>query len=183
MKKLVIIDTSVYCVWLDIPNMNTCQDQTNQKLLTQKEVKEKIENFIANAYQIVLPFAVIIETGNHISQIQHKEKRIEIAHFFVQHIQKALEGNSPWIAFENQNALFEKENLEMMLQNWQKTVQWDGKASSLADVSIAQVKYFYEEAGYEVDIFSCDWGLLFYHFDHQKANKPKKTTLVARRKK
>lgn len=72
MKKVLIIDTSVLCVWLDIPGMDTCGPE-NDKWDMQR-VQKKIENEQKNNATFALPLATILETGNHIAKAPHSRK-------------------------------------------------------------------------------------------------------------
>ncbi len=169
-KKLLIIDTSVYCVWLDIPERNTCYDEFG-KLLTTKEIQNKIIDYTTQGYQFVLPMAVIIETGNHIAQIKTQNLRTEKAKQFTEHITKSLDATMPWIAFDNQKALFETENLREMVMTWESEVyktQQGQKGISMGDVAIAQVAKFYQPTN-EVMIFTGDLGLR--NFEYQPIQK------------
>lgn len=173
--KLVIIDTSVYCVWLGIPEAKNCLDENN-KVLTASAINAKIKDLEKKGVKLVLPIAVIIETGNFISQIKHTQKRIEITQIFANHVQECLEGNTPWSAFGVQKVLLENENLTILLAEWEKKIIVQQKNYSLADISIAQVAYFYKEQGFEVEIFTGDWGLSNYSSDfvEQSPNIPLK---------
>jgi hypothetical protein len=169
-KKLLIIDTSVFCVWLDIPEKNTCKDEFG-KTLTSKEIQTKIIDYDKKGYQFVLPMAVIIETGNHIAQIKTQNLRIEKAKQFAEHITKSLDATTPWMAFNNQKALFETENLREMIMTWENEVyktQQGQKGISMGDIAILQIKYYFEQ-NYEVEIFTGDTGLRY--FDYKPVQK------------
>ncbi|MGL4375199.1 MAG: hypothetical protein ACRCT1_02075, partial [Microcoleaceae cyanobacterium] len=75
MRKVLIIDTSILCVWLQVPGKETCGSDKNQWN------KERLEPILADEEKkktiFVLPLATIVETGNHIAQA--KSKRYEIA--------------------------------------------------------------------------------------------------------
>ncbi|NEP43689.1 MAG: hypothetical protein F6K35_32480, partial [Okeania sp. SIO2H7] len=70
MKKVLIIDTSIlcvyFCVYLGVPGKETCGSEGNKwdkvKVYEILEKEEKAKTIF------VLPLAVIIETGNHIAQ-------------------------------------------------------------------------------------------------------------------
>lgn len=66
MRKVVIIDTSILCVYLQVPNYTTCGPDSDRWDFTR--VDAKIQEEIKNESTLVLPLATIIETGNHISQ-------------------------------------------------------------------------------------------------------------------
>ena len=66
MKKVLIIDTSILCVWLDIPGMDTCGPDSNR--WDKERVNNKILEESDAKTTFVLPMATLIETGNHIAQ-------------------------------------------------------------------------------------------------------------------
>jgi hypothetical protein len=184
-KKLLIIDTSVFCVWLDIPERNTCNDELG-KTLTSKDIQNKIVDYTTQGYQFVLPMAVIIETGNHIAQIKMQDLRTEKAKQFAEHITKSLDATMPWIAFDNQKALFETENLREMVMTWEGEVyktQQGQKGISMGDVAIAQVAKFYQPTN-EVMIFTGDFGLRYFEYQPiQKIGTEKELSIPQLRRK
>lgn len=64
-KKVLVIDTSVLCVWLKVPGKETCGP--SRSLITYEMVSEKIETEKKQGTTFILPLATIIETGNHIA--------------------------------------------------------------------------------------------------------------------
>lgn len=80
-----IVDTSVLCNILTIPNMH--QDKT--------QVMSDFRARITNEDQFLLPYTVLIETGNHIGH--SKGNRYALAEKFINNIVlKTLEGDAPW---------------------------------------------------------------------------------------
>ncbi|WP_204105598.1 MULTISPECIES: hypothetical protein [Spirulina sp. CCY15215] len=59
MKKVAIVDTSIFCNFLDIPNMNS----------SREEVFKEFTRLVKNDTSFLLPMATVYETGNHISQL------------------------------------------------------------------------------------------------------------------
>ena len=73
-KKVLIIDTSILCVWLKVPGMETCG--TKDSPITFEYVNSKIEaEAKTGRTTFVLPIASIIETGNHITHIKGATKK------------------------------------------------------------------------------------------------------------
>jgi hypothetical protein len=142
-KQVCIIDTSALCLYLDIPNMDTCA------YLQKDTVKHIIDN---TAYQIILPFAVVLETGNHISKIKGNKCR-EIAQTLKNLAQKGINGVDNWILFQTYDS---DERLSAMLENWSNIRFCD----ALVDVAITYIANFYHSnAQNEVFILTCDTGL------------------------
>lgn len=64
MKKVLILDTSILCVYLEVPGKETCgfEDDRWDKKRVDRFLQEAEEN-----YTFVLPLTAIVETGNHIA--------------------------------------------------------------------------------------------------------------------
>ena len=108
MNKVLIIDTSILCVYLEIPGKDTCGSDKNQwnKQRVDDLLKKEEQNFTT----LVLPLAAIIETGNHIAQA--KGKRYEIAQALAEIILKAADKKTPWAAFTEQSVLWDAQALK-----------------------------------------------------------------------
>jgi len=97
MKKVLIIDTSILCVWLEVPGMDDCgpdHDKWNKQRLDQK-IKEEEQAKTT----FILPLASIIETGNHISQATHSRR--ERAQALAELMRKSANEQTPWAAFSD----------------------------------------------------------------------------------
>jgi hypothetical protein len=92
-----IIDTSIFLNVLDVPQFN----QNREEVLADFERKINAEN------SFLLPFTSIIETGNHIAQINNGNQRRQFAQKFVSQVTQALEGQAPWkpLAFPKEEQL------------------------------------------------------------------------------
>ncbi len=185
-KKLLIIDTSVYCVWLGVFDKCDGYDE-NGKELTADYVKERLIDYEQDGYQFVLPMAVVIETGNHIAQkVEREDLRKIIAKKFVEHINDSLNVKSPWFTFNKD--LFENDKMQEMLAIWENKIgqkQENSKGTSLGDVAISQVKHYYKEQKFEVEIFTGDIGLRYFEYKPIKIETEKElsTPLLRRTKK
>lgn len=65
MRKVLIIDTSVLCVWLHVDGMESCGPDNDR--WTYERVYKKIIEEQEKGTTFILPVATIIETGNHIA--------------------------------------------------------------------------------------------------------------------
>lgn len=83
-NKIWIIDTSVLCNILSIPNM----DQDKDKVIADFETR------IKNKDQFLLPYTAVIETGNHIGH--SKGNRYDLATRFVSLVEQTIDGKAPW---------------------------------------------------------------------------------------
>lgn len=83
---IVIIDTSVFVEILALPGLAEAPE----------DMQDQLEVWIVSRASLLLPIAVIIETGNHIAQIANGHKRRSAATQFVEFVADALAGNSPF---------------------------------------------------------------------------------------
>ncbi len=84
--SICLLDTSVFVEFLNVPNMNT----------RHAEICDELKQKIGDGEFLFLPLATILETGNHIAQNGNGTQRRKIAVFFVEQVQLALEGKSPF---------------------------------------------------------------------------------------
>ncbi len=81
------IDTSVFANILDIPNMNA-----DRKLVIaefNKLIKSKKD-------RLILPYATLIETGNHIAHNGDGRQRRKVAEVFATYLRKPIRNEAPW---------------------------------------------------------------------------------------
>lgn len=72
MRKVLIIDTSILCVRLGVPGMETCG--TKDDVWDKQRVDEKVKMETGASTTFVLPLASIIESGNHIARAAHSRR-------------------------------------------------------------------------------------------------------------
>ena len=87
MPAIHLVDTSVLLNVLDVPGFN--QDRTEVLSQLSSLIKEASSN-------LLLPFAAIIETGNHIAHLSDGGHRRRYAKIFVDSVLDALAGQAPW---------------------------------------------------------------------------------------
>lgn len=155
MKKVLIVDTSILCVWLKVPGKETCGPSTS--LITYEKVSKKIEQEKSEGTTFILPLATIIETGNHIAHSAGDKKTM--GDEFAQMMIDSADENSPWAAFTEQSSLWKPDNLKKLAERWKKSVV---AGQALGDASIVDVVRYYTDLGYEVEIFTGDMGLKAY---------------------
>lgn len=168
MEKIIVIDTSMLCVWLKVPGFKNCGQ--DRDLWDYDKVNAKIQAEIEQKSTLVLPLATIIETGNHISQ--SAGNRHELAISFCELLLKSIDNEDPWAAFSEQGDLWNDENLTKVAANWPVLAN---QKISLGDATIKDVAEYYAKIGYDVEILTGDNGL--------KAYQPaKKSTIIPRRR-
>lgn len=155
MKKVLIIDTSILCVWLEVPGMDVCGP--NNDKWTKDRVQQKIDEEMGQGALFVLPIATIIETGNHISKATHGRK--ERAEALSDILRKSADGSSPWAAFSAQNDFWEKDKLKKLATDWPNLAV---QGLSLGDATIKDVAEYYAQMNHSVEILTGDKGLKSY---------------------
>jgi hypothetical protein len=152
-QKVLIIDTSILCVWIGIPDKETCGPNHD------KWDKERVEAFIqretGDGAPLVLPLASIIETGNHIAQARTAQKR-DLAISLSDKMKMAAEEKTPWAAFTDQQDLWDSDGLKKLADEWPDLAV---QGISLGDATIKSVADRYVRAGFLVEILTGDVGL------------------------
>ncbi|MFM7406990.1 MAG: hypothetical protein ACKO3K_10090 [Cuspidothrix sp.] len=156
MKKVLIIDTSILCVYLGVPGKETCGDDNDK--WDKKRVDARFLEEEKQGTDFILPLATIIETGNHIAQAN--SKRYEIAQAFADILIKVAEGIIPWAVFTTElDELWSKEKLKELALEWPVLAS---RNISLGDATIKNVAQFYAKTGSPVKIFTGDRELKAY---------------------
>ena len=155
MKRVLIIDTSILCIWLDVAGMDTC-GPTDDKWDKQR-VDQKLNEELTKKTTFVLPLASIIETGNHISQASHSRK--ERGEALANLMRKSADEESPWAAFSDQSMLWSAEKLKSLADSWPNLA---ARKLSLGDATIMDVANHYAQSGCAVEILTGDQGLKAY---------------------
>lgn len=87
MREIVLLDTSVLCHLLDVPNKGG----------RQHEVKVELERLQKTGATIVIPLTSVIETGNHVGQNGDGRLRRATAARFVELVRMAAKGHVPFV--------------------------------------------------------------------------------------
>jgi hypothetical protein len=156
MKKVLIIDTSILCVYLGVPGKETCGDDNDK--WDKKRVGIRFQEEEKQGTDFILPLATIIETGNHIAQAN--SMRYEIAKAFADILVKVADGIIPWAVFTTElDELWSKEKLKELALEWPVLAS---RNISLGDATIKNVAQFYAKTGSPVEIFTGDKELKAY---------------------
>ncbi len=167
-KRVLILDTSVLCCWLQVPGKETAGPSSDQWNHTRIDVLLKAEG--EKRALFVLPLATLIETGNHIAQAS--SNRFALACSLADYLRRAANENSPWAAFTAQSELWGVDNLRVLADSWPKLASC---GITLGDATIKDVADYYSKAGYDVKIVTGDQAL--------KAHEPAKPVAIPRRRK
>ncbi|GAX44457.1 hypothetical protein NIES4075_54760 [Tolypothrix sp. NIES-4075] len=155
MRKVIIIDTSILCVYLEVAGKDTCGNDNNK--WDKKRVDALLQKEEQESTTFVLPLAAIIETGNHISQA--KLKRYEMAQALADLMVKAADATTPWAAFTEQSEFWDAEGLKKLAAEWSKLAV---QQISIGDATIKTVAEYYAKSGFLVEILTGDEGLKAY---------------------
>lgn len=167
MRKVLIIDTCILCVFLRVSDMDDCGPDNDK--WGYERVSKKIQAEIYDGSTLVLPMATLIETGNHIAQANGD--RFGVATELSKIIIKVANEEEPWAAFTFQSKLWNEENLIKLARMWPILA---AQGISIGDATIKDVAEYYVESGYNVEILTGDQGL--------KAYEPSVVSIPRRRK-
>ncbi len=158
MRKVLIIDTSILCVYFGVPGKETCGFDNDK--WDQKRVKARFQEEEKQNAKFILPLATIIETGNHIAQAN--SRRYEMAQAFADILVKVADGVIPWGVFETQvGELWNTEQLKQLANEWPTLAS---RKISIGDATIKTVAEYYAKTSstFQVEIFTGDGGLKAY---------------------
>lgn len=139
------IDTSVFLNIVNVPGRN------QQREDVMRELKELLRNSSENV--LILPFATIIETGNHIAHCGDGNMRRKTAQKFCECIKKTVENEAPWQYYGNQLTM--KDLSEICKEFPECAMREEG----FGDLSIIQAYKKYKEetpAVHKIRIWSVD---------------------------
>ena len=154
-KSVVVIDTSILCVWLKIPGLENCGPDDDRWDFAR--VDREIKRHIASRVPLILPLATIIETGNHIAK--SAGERFALAGGLAQVMNKAADAESPWAAFSEQSERWTPENLKRLAQDWPRLA---AQKMSIGDATIKEVSDYYAKMGCTVTLLTGDQQLAAY---------------------
>jgi hypothetical protein len=155
MKKVLIIDTSILCVWLEVPGMDACGP--NEDKWDKQRLDKKIQSEEQSRTTFVLPLATIIETGNHISQAPHSRR--DRGQSLAKLMRMSANEQTPWAAFSEQSTLWSPEKLIRLAETWPDLA---AQKLSLGDATIKDVAEYYAQMSFQVEILTGDQGLKIY---------------------
>lgn len=166
MRKVLVLDTSILCVWLEVPGFTNCGPDHDR--WDRDRVAAKIEAEQGAKTTFVLPLATLIETGNHIAQAAHS--RMERSAALAELMIKSANSDTPWAAFSDQSRLWSPENLRQLAVTWPILAQ---RKMSLGDATIKDVADYYAQVGWQVEILTGDTGLKAFQ-PHAPIQQPRR---------
>ena len=139
------IDTSVFLNIVNVPGRNQQRDEV------MRELKQLLTNCEGNA--LILPFATIIETGNHIAHCSDGNIRRKTAQRFCECIEKTVTNEAPWQYYGNQLTI---EDLSEICKDFPDFAM---REEGFGDLSIVQAYKKYKDetpAIHKIRIWSVD---------------------------
>lgn len=116
--SICLLDTSILCELLKIPDRCQRSDEIRAELLRKAESET-----------LLLPISAVVETGNHIGQIKDGRLRRDCAKQFVALVQQAFRGETPFTA----TSFFERDELLEWIDTFP---EWATHGSGFADLTI-----------------------------------------------
>ena len=154
-RRVAFFDTSLLCCWLKVPGKE--QAGTPPDMWDADRVDALVQALLRERSTMIMPFATIIETGNHIAQATRD--RFTCATEFARHLRHAAQSEYPWAAFMEQADLWKPERMLSLAEEWPRLA---AARISLGDATIKDVANYYAAAGCEVTILTADAGLRAY---------------------
>lgn len=144
-NKVWIVDSSVLCNILSVPNMD--QDKA--------QVIADFEKRIKNNDSFLLPYTVIIETGNHIGH--STGDRYTLAQKFVSLVEQSIGGDAPWRTMK----VPDREKVKEWISDFPNKAA-AGKGYGDHSIIKEWEEYCHTYKGLSVDIWSLDDDLAGY---------------------
>lgn len=167
-KSVVVIDTSILCVWLKIPGLETCGPDDDRWDFDR--VDREIQGHVEGRKSLILPLTTIIETGNHVAKAaqSRRERALELAALMT----LSADAQTPWAAFSEQLDRWTPDNLKKLAQDWPPLA---AQKMSIGDATIKEVADYYAKMGCSVTLLTGDQQLAAY--------QPAPPPMVPRRRK
>ena len=120
MTAICLLDASVLCELLPVPGKSQAHDQVRAAFDDKKK----------QGHELFLPFATLIETGNHIGQVSDSRLRVQTAQKFGGIVHDAIDASEPCQLFRIPDRNYLAKWLDA-LPSWVQV-----KGSGIGDLSI-----------------------------------------------
>ena len=154
-KLVVVIDTSILCVWLKIAGLETCGSDDDRWDFAR--VNLEIERHVREKKSLILPLTTLIETGNHIAKAPRNQ--YEGATKLAKLMTMSAEAQTPWAAFSEQLDRWTPDNLKKLAEEWPPLA---ARKLSMGDATIKDVADYYAKMGCAVTLLTGDKQLAAY---------------------
>lgn len=122
---ICIVDTSILCELLQVPNMSD----------GYAEHRAALEAKVENGESLLVPMPAVLETGNHIGQNGSGGQRRKAAQRFVSFIESAIAGDAPFTPTPFPD-VEEMRGWLSQFPDWAARVDEKGRGSGLGDLAI-----------------------------------------------
>ena len=147
-KKLVIIDTSILVVWLQIPGFTS----SGEECLTKSQIDEKLQQYKEVGARLLLTIACLIETGNHIAHIQDGDIRRQKVNLFADFLISVVDKKDGWLMYNSEKEMWSENEIVNLANMWRENGIYK---LSLGDASIITVANQLKPI-FEVEVFTGD---------------------------
>jgi hypothetical protein len=147
-RPVAVLDTTFLCVYLRVPGKDTFDYKKDH--WDFKRVSSELNELSDSGYEFALPFAAIIETGNHIAHCD--TTRYETATRLAQLIEEALQDTSIW-SIQRHEALNSDDDIQSIVHQFPEAA---ARQLSMADLMILLLAQYYAACGLEVRVLSGD---------------------------
>ena len=104
-KNIFFIDTCILLEILQVPQKFNIKDsETHTRLLRERSTDKNS--------LIIMPISVIVETGNHINQIQDPTRRTDCYNKYIDILERITKGKVPWQLFGYD---YQNQDLDMII--------------------------------------------------------------------
>lgn len=154
MSEVVFLDTSVLTNLLDVPRRNS----------DRGEVATQFKGLVERKATFVIPFAAVIETGNHIAQCEGHARR-QCTSRLADFLRAACSDRPPWVI---SGMRWDREELATLVDGWEGGLPLIGFAEQgigAGDASILLEMRLYRArvpSGQPVRLWTLDTGLAPY---------------------
>ncbi len=146
--KVVIVDTSILIVWLQIPGF----EEAGEERITYKQIDERLNQYKSEGAYLMLTIACVIESGNHIAQIKDSERRREKVNEFAAFLESVVNNSNGWMMYYSEKDLWSKEEMLKLISMWRENGIYKLSMGDTSILKVAnQLKYIYN-----VEVFTGD---------------------------
>lgn len=155
MHSVVFVDTSVMCNLARVP----FRDQDAEEIIAEMSRRTKEEGAL-----FILPITTVIETGNHIAQVQDGYQRRKTAERFVGFLKFIIAGQTPWVLHD---VAWNKEFLQMLIDGAGSGVSFLDHSTSKVGAGdlciLAERNQYTQRTGVQASIWTLDTALDAYN--------------------
>ena len=160
-RRVCVVDADLLLVYLGIHQFETAGPESDR--WDRERVDDALAKAKADGYALVLPYAVMVEVGNHVTQARRYRKRGIAAYREV--LEQIVQGTAPWILYDETPDGSGNDILRRVIDGWPEEAL---RGVSFGDYAIRTVVDRYQELGCDVQVLSGEPGLRAYQSPGQR---------------